>query len=92
MSNKRNPYLNLNEKNDFGFSFSDEEEIVSSTTYANLPEEISDLKNRLHAIREIYLPFLENLNKNPDKPMIKWPNRKEVLDKQIEKLKSITDV
>lgn len=89
---KNNPYLELDENNDFGFSFSNEEEIVSSTTYANLPEEIEDLKNRLQAIRAIYLPFLENLNRNPEQPIIRWENRKEILDRQIAKLKRLTDV
>lgn len=89
---KNNPYLELDENNDFGFSFSNEEEIVLTTTYANLPEEIEDLKNRLQAIRAIYLPFLENLNDKPDQPIIRWENRKEMLDRQIAKLKRLTDV
>lgn len=88
----KNPYLDLDDTNDFGFSFSNEEEVVSSTTYANLPEQVEDLVNRLQAIRAIYLPFLENLNKEPDKPMINWPNRKTILDQQIAKLKKLTNV
>ena len=92
MVNKINPYLDLNEINDFGFSFTEEEEVVSKTSYANLPEQIEDLQNRLSAIKAIYLPFLENLNKDPDKAFIRWPNRKEVLDKQISKLKQLTNI
>lgn len=89
---KNNPYIDIDEDNDFGFSFTNEEELVATTTYANLPEEIEDLTNRLKAIRAIYLPFLEKLNEYPDEPMIKWGNRKEILDKQIAKLKQLTNI
>lgn len=89
---KKNPYLDNDDTYDFGFTFSNEDEVVAATTYANLPEEVEDLKNRLHAIRAIYLPFLENLNQDPDKPMIKWENRKAILDKQISKLKQLTSI
>ena len=88
--NKNNPYLSLDDTNDFGFSFTEEEEVVAKTHYANLPEQIEDLQNRLTAIKTIYLPFLENLNKEPEKAFIRWPDRKEVLDKQISKLKQLT--
>jgi len=89
---EKNPYLELDDTFDFGFSFSDEEEVVATTTYSNLPEQVQDLKNRLQAIKAIYLPLLEELNKNPEKPFIKWPNRKELIDKHILKLKALTSV
>ena len=88
----KNPYLDLNDKNDFGFTFSNEDEVISNTVYADLPAQVEDLRHRLQAIKAIYLPFLENLNRDPSKPMIKWENRKEVLDKQIEKLKQLTNI
>lgn len=92
MANKNN-YIDVNDTNDFGFSFADEEEIISNhSEYANLNEELEDMKQRLRALNKIFLPLLENLAKDPDKPMIKWPNRKEIIEKQIKKLKSITDV
>ena len=89
----KNKYLELDDSNDFGFTFSDEEEIITTNTeYASLQDQVDDLKQRLHALQKIFLPLLENLAKDPDKPMIKWPNRKEIIDKQIKKLKSITNV
>ncbi len=92
MANKNN-YIDINDTNDFGFSFADEDEIITGhSDYANLSEEVEDLKQRLRALNKIFLPLLENLAKDPDKPMIKWPNRKDIIDKQIKKLKSITDV
>jgi hypothetical protein len=50
------------------------------------------LKKRLRDIRKTYLPLLQHLAKDPDKPMIKWPNRKDVLDKQIKKMIELTEV
>ena len=90
---KKNEYLDLDDDDDFGFTFADEDEIIETNhTYSTLQEEVDDLKNRLVAIQKIFLPLLENLAKDPDKPMIKWPNRKEQIDKQIKKLKTLTKV
>ena len=86
-----NKYLSLDDKFDFGFSFTDEEEIIQPI-HSSKDEEIDDLKQRLHALRDTFLPLLENLAKNPDKPMIKWPNRLETIQKQIERLNTLTKV
>ena len=89
----KNKYVELNEDNDFGFTFSNEDDIITSNVeYASLQEQVDDLKQRLQALNKIFMPLLENLAKDPDKPMIKWPNRKEVIDKQIARLKLITKV
>ena len=79
----------LDETNDFGFSFHDEEEIVTSS---GVTDEVELLKNRLRTLRKTYLPLLQHLAKDPDKPMIKWPNRKDILDKQIKKMIELTEV
>jgi hypothetical protein len=92
MSNK-NSYLELAEDDDFGFTFSHEDELIENNqNYSSLQAEVDDLKKRLTALNKIFLPLLENLAKDPDKPMIKWPNRKEIIDKQIQKLKTLTKV
>jgi hypothetical protein len=89
----KNKYLVDGDTYDFGFSFSDEEEIVSTNVeYASLNEQVDDLKERLHALQKIFMPLLENLAKDPDKPMIKWPNRKDIIEKQMRKLKQLTTV
>lgn len=88
---KENQYLDLNVLGDFGFTAVDETEIVEShKEYSSLNEEVEDLKNRLAACEKIFLPLLENLAKNPDKEMIKWPNRGPLIKKQIENLLKIT--
>ena len=44
----KNQYLDVNDtNNDFGFTFSDEDEIVAShTQYSSLQEEVDDLRKR----------------------------------------------
>lgn len=90
---EKNNYLDLADDDDFGFTFAHEEDIVETNReYSSLQEQVDDLKQRLHAVNKIFMPLLENLAKDPDKPMIKWPNRKEVIDKQIKKLGTLTKV
>jgi hypothetical protein len=88
-----NEYLTLDDADlvdDFGFTFGNEDDIVAEAI-APVSDEITDLKKRLEAVRKIYLPLLENLNKNADQPIIKWPNRGPILTKQIAKLKLLTE-
>lgn len=94
MATIKNHYLEMEDNaSDFGFTFTNEDDVIETNpVYSSLSDEVHDLKLRLQAIQKIYLPLLENLNKDPDKPMIKWPNRKEVLDKQIKKLLQLTSV
>ena len=88
----KNPYgEGFDDVDDFGFTFANEDDIVQETSsYSTLQEQVDDLKNRLQAVHKMFMPLLENLAKDPDKPMIKWPNRKEIIDKQIKKLTAIT--
>jgi hypothetical protein len=89
---KDNTYLDVDDvTHDFGFTFTNEEE-VSSPVYESTAQEVEDLKQRLRAINKIYMPLLENLNRDPGKEFIRWPDRKELLDKQILKLKNLTNV
>lgn len=89
MATTKDIVMELDETNDFGFSFHDEEEIVTSS---GVTDEVELLKNRLRTVRKTYLPLLQHLAKDPDKPMIKWPNRKDILDKQIKKMIELTEV
>jgi len=41
-------------------------------------------------IEQLILPLLYNLMKNPDKDYIYWPGREEIITKQIEKIKDVT--
>ena len=88
-----NPYLTLDDAelvDDFGFTFGNEDDIVAEAI-APVSDEITDLKKRLEAIRKIYMPLLQNLAKNSDQPIIKWPDRGPVLKKQMDKLTMLTE-
>ena len=74
---------------DFGFTFSSEEEVIS-TSISPLETEVIELRKRLTSIRKMYMPLLEQLSQQPDKPFIKWPNRKQALDEYKLKLESLT--
>lgn len=78
---------------DFGFTFADEEiEEVKEKFEIDKKsdkEEILDLRNRLDAIYESIVPFLDNLCKNPEKTTIHWPNRVEKIQMYKDKLRSI---
>ena len=47
-------------------------------------------KEDLLKVEKIVMPLLKNLQKNPDHEYIKWPNRLEVIEKQIKKIVNIT--
>lgn len=47
-------------------------------------------KAKLKEVEGMILPLLLNLKKNPEKAYIHWPNRTPVIDKQIEKITSVT--
>lgn len=49
-----------------------------------------DVASKLRDVEDLILPLLLNLKKNPEKDIIKWPNRAVIIDKQIEKIKAIT--
>ena len=49
-----------------------------------------EVRERLKKVEEMILPLLTNLAKNPEKIYIKWPNRKEIIEKRIEKFLLIT--
>lgn len=47
-------------------------------------------KAKLKELEALILPLLYNLMKNPEKPIINWPNREAVIKKQIEKITAVT--
>lgn len=52
--------------------------------------QIQEYKEKLQQIETMFLPFLEKLRDTGDKEYIFWPNRKPAINKQIEKLLSLT--
>lgn len=82
-------YMDLS--NDFGFTAVDEEEVTEPiiTDVKSTTEE--QLRQKLLEVEKLIMPLLVNLLKDSDtKEYIKWPNRKQVIEKQIEKILAIT--
>lgn len=64
---------------DFGFTAIDYDPVDDAAT-----------TDKLKAVEDLILPLLHNLMKNPDKPTIHWPNRHDIIQKQINKILAIT--
>jgi hypothetical protein len=73
---------------DFGFTAVDEEEY--NALIAEKDETVEEYKLRLQQVEKIIMPFLTNLLKTADQPVIKWPNRKPILESQIQKILNLT--
>ena len=73
---------------DFGFSAVSEEEynaVINNTT-----KTAEDYKARLAEVEKLVVPFLTKLHSTGDKEYIYWPNRKPVIEAQIEKILKLT--
>ena len=77
---------------DFGFSAisSEEYEARISKAAENAAAPIEDYKEKIQQLEKMVLPFLEKLRDTGDKEYIYWPNRKDAINKQIDKLLKIT--
>lgn len=50
----------------------------------------AEVKSNLKELEVLIVPLLVNLMKNPEKEYIYWPNRKEKIQEQIDKVLSLT--
>ena len=64
---------------DFGFTAMDAEDldaVQDSVLAAQKAQEVSsDVQNKIDALYNMIMPLLNNLQKNPEKEYIYWPNR-----------------
>lgn len=77
-----------NVEDDFGFSAVSEAEynaVINKTA-----ETADDYKSRLQEVEKMIIPFLQKLYATGDKEYIYWPNRKPIIEKQIEKILKLT--
>ena len=77
-----------NVEDDFGFSAVSEAEyndVVNKTA-----ETADDYKTRLAEVEKMIIPFLQKLHSTGDKEYIYWPNRKPIIEKQIERILKLT--
>ena len=73
---------------DFGFTAEDEEDYEA--VIAEKDETVEEYKQRLQQVEKLIIPFLSKLLKTADQPIIKWPNRKPVIEAQIQKILNLT--
>ena len=77
-----------NVEDDFGFSAVSEAEynaVINKTA-----ETADDYKVRLEEVEKMIIPFLQKLYTTGDKEYIYWPNRKPIIEKQIERILKLT--
>ena len=74
--------IKLNEDFDWGFTALDDDDVVEAHKFN------SESKKCLK-MYDLILPLINNLMKDSDKPIIKWPNRKEKLKEFKQKLEAI---
>jgi hypothetical protein len=77
-----------NVEDDFGFSAVSEAEynaVINKTA-----ETADDYKARLEEVEKMIIPFLQKLYSTGDKEYIYWPNRKPIIEKQIERILKLT--
>lgn len=68
--------------NDFGFSTDVPIEVNQ--------ESVDDYKERLLKVEQLIMPLLTNLMKNPESEIIRWPNRKDILEEKITEFLKLT--
>lgn len=73
---------------DFGFSAVSEEEYNSVVNKTAATAE--DYKARLQELEKMIIPFLTKLHSTGEKEYIYWPNRKPIIEAQIEKILKLT--
>ena len=78
------------DNHDFGFTTEDDLEEQLDSLHGEYIDAVSALKADIQHLEKLIMPLLVNLMKNPDKPTIKWPNRTEQIEGQIEKILAIT--
>jgi len=64
-----------------------QEEVLNNAMVAAIE---AKYKAKLKEVEGMILPLLINLKKNPDKAYIHWPNRVPVIDKQIDRITTVT--
>ena len=70
-----------NMSDDFGFTAVDDTQLKS----------VSVVSNQILAIQQMINPFLTKLQQNPDKAMLKWPNRAQEVKAFQEKFNALCE-
>lgn len=78
-----------NEDFDFGFSIVDEEDLEPLQEARSVAAASADAQSRLDKMYEMIVPLLDNLQANPKKEYIYWPNRVEKIREFKDKLQKL---
>jgi hypothetical protein len=87
--------MKLDDTDDFGFSLVSEQELKKHEEYLKKKVEeqtqvvaktANELTDKLHGLRNMIMPLLNNLAKDPDKEYILWPDRSEKIKAFIKKI------
>lgn len=73
---------------DFGFSAVSEEEY--NAVINEKADTAEEFQARLHQVEKLVLPFFTKLLQTADKEYIYWPNRKKLVEEQIQKILKLT--
>lgn len=88
---------------DFGFSLVSEAELKAheemlkkqveeqNKVVVETAQTATEMQNKLEGLRNMIMPLLVNLQKDPDKTYIFWPTRSEQIKKFIDKLNKYVD-
>ena len=92
--------MKLDESNDFGFSLVSETELKAHEQLLQkkieeqskvVQKTETDLTDKLHGLRDMIMPLLNNLAKDPEKTYILWPERSAKIKLFIEKINKYVD-
>ena len=76
------------EIDDFGFSAVSEEEY--NKVIAETADTAQEYQARLEQVEKFVIPYFQQLIKTADKEYIYWPNRKALVESQIQKILTLT--
>lgn len=91
---------NLNEDYDFGFSLVSESELKAHEEQLKkkveeqtkvVAQTSREMKDKLHTLRDMIMPLLNNLAKDPQKEYILWPDRSKKIQAFIKKINDFVD-
>jgi len=75
-------------EDDFGFSAVSEAEY--NAVIAEKADTVEEFEDRMVQLEKLVLPFFTKLLKTADKEYIYWPNRKDMVEAQIQKILTLT--
>jgi len=86
--------------NDFGFSLVSEKELKAHEEMLKkkvdeqskiVEETTAQMQDKLHGLRDMIMPLLNNLAKDPEKQYILWPDRAKKIQAFIKKVNEFVD-